>query len=137
LGPDPQLERPRDGGQRRGLHQAVHVADVWKGDRGASSKYAIITVLITILFTMFIARYRVARFFSVQHTKTGKIYQVTKNIPKGHKMYQMANNFPFKTLQNLPKLGFVGICCDFLFENISSGNPGWVPTYIIIDNVND
>jgi general stress protein 26 len=38
---------------------------------------------------------RVARFFLVQHTKTGKIYHITikhtewtQNLPNGHKIYQ-------------------------------------------------
>jgi hypothetical protein len=41
--------------------------------------------------------YRVARFFFVQYTKTGKIYQITtkyttlsQNKPNVHKIYQMA-----------------------------------------------
>jgi hypothetical protein len=32
---------------------------------------------------------RVARFLSVQYTKTWKMYQVTKNIPNGRQIYQM------------------------------------------------
>jgi hypothetical protein len=51
---------------------------------------------------------RVARFFLKQHTKTGKIYQITiayvyqmatkytkwpQNIPNGHKIYQMATKY--------------------------------------------
>jgi hypothetical protein len=35
-------------------------------------------------------RFWVARFFLVKYTKSGKIYQIGKNIPNGHKMYQMA-----------------------------------------------
>jgi hypothetical protein len=71
---------------------------------------------------------RVARFFSIHDTKTGKMYQMnTKctewslNISNLHKIFQMAikyiNIFQSKTLQNLPKLGF-------WFENKPSGNPG-------------
>jgi hypothetical protein len=33
---------------------------------------------------------RVARFFLVQYTKTGKMYQNGENIPKGHKICQLA-----------------------------------------------
>jgi hypothetical protein len=33
---------------------------------------------------------RVARFFLVQHTKTGKMYQISKNTSDGHKKYQIA-----------------------------------------------
>jgi hypothetical protein len=61
---------------------------------------------------------RVARFFTVQHTKTGK------NKPNDHKMYQRAikytiqpyngqngdsntDIFHCKTFQNLPKVGFL------------------------------
>jgi hypothetical protein len=59
-----------------------------------------------------------------------KIYQITKNIPDGHKIYQLevkyinkmtikyTNIFRCKALQNLPKLGFFGV------KNIPSGNPG-------------
>jgi hypothetical protein len=50
---------------------------------------------------------RVARFFSVQRTKTGKIYQ---NVPNGHKI----SIWPYKKckhlqLQDLPKLTQIGI----------------------------
>jgi hypothetical protein len=48
---------------------------------------------------------RVARFYLVQYTKMGKIYQ------NGHKIYQMAINSKIYTN------------CDFLFENIPTGNP--------------
>jgi hypothetical protein len=64
------------------------------------------------------AAVRVARFVLVQNTKTGK------NIPNYHELYQMsikykkdrkmdqvsikyANIFHCKTLQNLPKFGFL------------------------------
>jgi hypothetical protein len=65
--------------------------------------------------------YRVARFFSVQNTKTGKIHIPTDQkytkwpyyIPNGHIIYQMALKytksplytmaFHCKTLRNLPK----------------------------------
>jgi hypothetical protein len=60
----------------------------------------------------------VARFFLVQNTKTGKIYQMTTkyikwplNISNGRKIDQMVikyiNIFHSKTLQTLPKLGFL------------------------------
>jgi hypothetical protein len=54
----------------------------------------------------------VARFFIVQHTKTGGKYtKRTQNIPSNHKIYQMArkctNTFHFKTIQNLPKFGIL------------------------------
>jgi hypothetical protein len=51
-----------------------------------------IETLLSYAFTI-----RIARFFSVQHTKTGKIYQITRkhtkwpqNIPDGRKIDQMA-----------------------------------------------
>jgi hypothetical protein len=58
---------------------------------------------------------RVDRFFLVQHTKTGKIYQITTkyterpyNVPNGRQIFQMAINYPTfsnsMALQNLPKL---------------------------------
>jgi hypothetical protein len=61
---------------------------------------------------------RLARFFSIQHTKTGKnipngnkMYQTAKKIPFGRKMDKMAvrniNIFHCKAFQNLPKLGFL------------------------------
>jgi hypothetical protein len=56
---------------------------------------------------------RDARFFVVQHTKTGKMYQITirytkwpQNIPNGYKMHTL---FFCKTLQNLPKSGVFGL----------------------------
>jgi hypothetical protein len=60
---------------------------------------------------------RVARFFLVHDTKTGKMYQMntkctkwSKNIPTVCKIFQMAikciNIFQSRALQNLPKLGF-------------------------------
>jgi hypothetical protein len=60
---------------------------------------------------------RVARFFMVNDTQTGKMCQMdtkcTKwsyNIPNVCKIFQMAikymNNFQYKALQNFPKLGF-------------------------------
>jgi hypothetical protein len=33
---------------------------------------------------------RVARFFFVQHTKIGKVFQITTKYTKAHKIYQMA-----------------------------------------------
>jgi hypothetical protein len=64
-------------------------------------------------------QYGVARFFLVQHTKTGKIYHITtKNtkcplkIPNGYKIdkvsIQYNNIFHYKTLQKLPKFGLLG-----------------------------
>jgi hypothetical protein len=71
---------------------------------------------------------RVARFFLVQHTKTGenvpndhtyvKYTTWPQNIPHGHKIYQMVvkreqigikciDIFHCKILQNLPKFGFL------------------------------
>jgi hypothetical protein len=71
---------------------------------------------------------RVARFFFVQHTKTGKnipnnhkIYQIAtkytklpQNRPKGYKIYQQL------PLQDPPKFTQIGI---FGSENKPSGNP--------------
>jgi hypothetical protein len=60
---------------------------------------------------------RVARFFLVQNTKTGKIYQITtkytkspQHMPKDCKMDEMPIKYSklnCKTLQNLPKFGFL------------------------------
>jgi hypothetical protein len=61
---------------------------------------------------------RVARFFAVQFTKTGKIYQMTTKYTKvkfiitnGRIIDQMTITyniiFHCKTLQNLPKMGFL------------------------------
>jgi hypothetical protein len=63
---------------------------------------------------------RVARFSWAQHTKTGKMYQMTtkftkspSNLPIGRKIYQIAvkytNIFHYNTLQNLPKSGIFGL----------------------------
>jgi hypothetical protein len=72
---------------------------------------------------------RVARFILVQHTKTGKIYQITikytqcpQNIPNGSKIDLMVIKYTnishCKTLQNLPKLEKYAIwqpwCCYLL-----------------------
>jgi hypothetical protein len=54
---------------------------------------------------------RVARFFVIQYTKTGKIYQMTTKLQNGHKMYQHLR--PFKICPNWY----------FWFEKIPSGNP--------------
>jgi hypothetical protein len=80
---------------------------------------------------------RVARFFLVHDTKTGKnvpdeykMYQMNtkctkwaQNIPNRHKIFQMAikyiNIFQTKALQNLIYPNW-----DFRFENKPSGNPG-------------
>jgi hypothetical protein len=61
---------------------------------------------------------RVARFFLVHDTETGKMYQMVLkyskwplNIPNGPKIFQMAikhiNIFQSKDLRKLPKLGFL------------------------------
>jgi hypothetical protein len=61
---------------------------------------------------------RVARFFLVYDTKTGKKYQMkthcskwSQNIPNGHKIFLMAikyiNIFQSETLKMIPKLGFL------------------------------
>jgi hypothetical protein len=61
---------------------------------------------------------RIARFFLVQHKKTGEMTKMTikytkrpQNIPNGRKKDLMAikyiNNVHYKTLENLPKLGFL------------------------------
>jgi hypothetical protein len=82
-------------------------------------------------------RHRVARLTLLQHTKTVKMYQ------NDHKIYQMAitygskidqintifsNIFHCKTLQNLPKLGF-------LFENIPCGNPGEAGSDYFVESI--
>jgi hypothetical protein len=33
---------------------------------------------------------RVARFFLAQYTNTGKIYQITTNLPNAHNIFEMA-----------------------------------------------
>jgi hypothetical protein len=77
---------------------------------------------------------RVARFFFLQHTKTGKIYQITtkytkcpQSVPNTCKIDQMSikytNIFLCKTLQKLPKFGF--FC---LKIHIPSGNPVLLPS---------
>jgi hypothetical protein len=65
--------------------------------------------------------YRVARFLLVQDTKNvEKCTKWPKNIPNGLKIDQMvikyAKIFHFKTLQNLPKVGF-------LFCKLNIGQP--------------
>jgi hypothetical protein len=64
------------------------------------------------------AQSRIARFFSVQDAKAGKNIP---NVPKMHKKakkctgwpsnrqncHKKYQHFPFKTLKNLPKLGFL------------------------------
>jgi hypothetical protein len=66
----------------------------------------------------FLPRNRNARFFLVQHTKKGKIFEMTtkytkkpQNIPNASKIDQMdikyINIFHSKSLQNLPKLVFL------------------------------
>jgi hypothetical protein len=60
-----------------------------------------------------LARARVARFFLVHVTKTGKNVGTkrTRNVPNGRKISQMCakyiNIFQSKALQNLPKLEFL------------------------------
>jgi hypothetical protein len=66
---------------------------------------------------IFCTKTSAARFFLVQHTKTGKMHQmtiITKNktkIPNGRKTGQSAQKYTnkslCKTLQNLPKFGFL------------------------------
>jgi hypothetical protein len=57
--------------------------------------------------------------------KDHKIFQMATKIPNVHKMYQMAIKysklFHSKAFQNMSKWYF-------WFENISSGNPGWAET---------
>jgi hypothetical protein len=79
---------------------------------------------------------RVARFFLVcmyvQHTKTGKIYQmVMKYIPNVEKIDRMAKNVSSSSIAR-PSIFFqIGI---FWFENIPSGNPDihYVCTYALV-----
>jgi hypothetical protein len=56
---------------------------------------------------------RVANFFLVQHTKTGKTYQMTtkytkwvQNMPHGHKIYQ---RFPFQSPPEYTKNGIFDV----------------------------
>jgi hypothetical protein len=72
---------------------------------------------------------RVARFFFVQNTKTGKIYQISTdytncpwNLTKDRKMDQVSINlYQHLPLQDPPKFTQIW---DFWFENKPSGNPG-------------
>jgi hypothetical protein len=70
---------------------------------------------------------RVARFSLVQHTKNGKIYQITTNIPNSNKMYQMAVKqditYEHITISSIARPFNIYPNLDFLFENIPSGNP--------------
>jgi hypothetical protein len=71
---------------------------------------------------------RVARLFLVQHTKRGKIYQMTTNIPNGHKLPIPIGRKISKRLQNIPTSSVARPSkiyqnWDFGFENIPSGNP--------------
>jgi hypothetical protein len=66
---------------------------------------------------------RVARFFLVQHTQTGKIHQVTKIYQMGITFVGIANGhliYQHLSLQGPSKITQIGI---FLFENTPSGNP--------------
>jgi hypothetical protein len=76
--------------------------------------------------------YRVARFFFVQHTKMEKIFRIVRqytkrpqNIPISRKIDQMfikyANTYlPLRDPPNFTQIGVFG------FENLRSGNPGYV-----------
>jgi hypothetical protein len=73
---------------------------------------------------------RVARFFIVYDTKTGNWAQ---NVPKGHKISQMAVNYskwPHVNIQTFSNLRASKIYPNwyFWFENKPSGNPGWLQT---------
>jgi hypothetical protein len=70
---------------------------------------------------------RFARFFLVQHTKTGNIYQITikytkwpPNIPTGRKIDQMAINT--KTY-SIARRSRIYLNWDLCFENMPSGSP--------------
>jgi hypothetical protein len=73
-----------------------------------------------------ITNFRVARFFLVQHTNKGKIYQQGENIPNDNKLYQMTTNVP-----NGRKLNhcfhFQGLQknqnCDFYNAKVPTGKP--------------
>jgi hypothetical protein len=69
------------------------------------------------------------RFFSVQHTKKGKIYQITlkytkrsQNIPNGCKIDQTAINLPTSCIA-IPSKIYPN--WDFWIETTPSGNPAF------------
>jgi hypothetical protein len=67
---------------------------------------------------------RVARFFLVHYTKTGKNTEQTKNVPNGHKISKMSVKMTINilTFSNLrPSKNYPN--WDFCFENKPSGNP--------------
>jgi hypothetical protein len=70
---------------------------------------------------------RVAGFFLVQHTKRGKIHQMTTYNTKWPKIYLMVGKLT-KLPQNIPTSSIVRPSkiypnWNFWFENIPSGNP--------------
>jgi hypothetical protein len=84
--------------------------------------------LVTETFLFILYKRRVARFFSVQFTSTGK------NILNYHKIYQMSIKY-IKWTKNIPNVHKIPILtssiarptkiypnCDFWSENIPSGN---------------
>jgi hypothetical protein len=47
---------------------------------------------------------RVARFFLAQYTNTGKIYQITTNLPNAHNIFEMAviySKWQYNTYTNM------------------------------------
>jgi hypothetical protein len=66
-------------------------------------------------------------FFLIQHTKTGKIYQITvkyikwpQNRPNGHKIYQMDQ---YITTSSITRPSQIYQNRESWFENMPSGNP--------------
>jgi hypothetical protein len=85
------------------------------------------SILFEIFFAEQILTTRVARLFLVQHTKTGKIYQIIiiypeepQNIPNGCKIDQMVINIPTSSIARPSK---IDSNWDFWFKNMPSGNP--------------
>jgi hypothetical protein len=90
-------------------------------------KIKLVTIFFSVSSLVFvfvihaIVQGRVARFFFV------RTYQMAKNIPNGHKLYQMAIIYSKWSLNittfNIPRPSKIYPKLDFWFENKPSGNP--------------
>jgi hypothetical protein len=68
-------------------------------------------------------RARVARFFFIQNTKTGEIYQMATKLPNGHKLYHIEVIYSNVPTFFVPRPSKFYPNLDFWFENKPSGNP--------------
>jgi hypothetical protein len=75
------------------------------------------------------ATYRVARFFSIKYTKTGKINQLITKLPNGRNMY-VPNGYKIYQ-HSIPCGSKIYPNCEFWFENMPSGNPGHLHAFCI------